>query len=237
MSNIYCRTLSVTGFEGALHGMRAPMQSYEKSDSHYGCDDNQCDHCIEDCLNYNKDKNCTIGENDMKLAKKLIKGGSEHSKFRRMIHVQVEIAMPRYFWSEFDTYKVGTVANSESTMHKLLNNDRKITIDQFYIGKNKKYSNLIYAFIDRTIDTLEYLRYKYKSNDNYFTKDELLTIAKRILPESFIQVRTVDLNYENLANIYKQRVKTPHRLKEEWIDAFGKWVETLPYAKELIIGE
>lgn len=234
MGEIYCRTLNVMGMEGAFHGMRAPMQSYNKNDSYYSV----CNGCYKSCLDYYNCINYIIGENDMKLTKKLINGGSEHSKFRRMIHVQVEIAMPRYWWSEFDTYKIGTVANSESTMHKLLNNNNPITMDQFYTGKNQKISDYTHILIDQTVKNLEYLRSIYKSdntNSKDHTKTELLTIAKRILPESFIQVRIVDLNYENLSNIYKQRVKTPHRLKEEWVDTFGQWVKTLPYANMLII--
>lgn len=220
MGKIGFKTLEVSGFIGALHGMRAPMQSYHLNDS------------------FVDDTYIAIGEKDMNLAQRLISGGTEHSKFRRMIHVQVEIAMPRYWWSEADTYKVATAANSESTMHKLLNNKFPITEEQFYFGEDPEIAQYVKEKTALIIEELEDLRQQYKGlKETKFTQIQLLTIAKRILPENFIQVRTWDGNYETLANIYKQRVKMPHRLKEEWVDCFGSWVKTLPYAKELITGE
>lgn len=220
MGEIYIKTISVSGFEGAMMGMRAPMQSYARTDSMF--------------IDF-----CNIGSNDMNLAQRLIKGGTEHSKFRRMIHVQAEVAMPRYIWSEWDTYKIATVSNSESTMHKLLNNDESITKDQFYFGNNKAEEHkLVEAITQPVIDELENLRLQYKRiKPSVYNTSELLVIAKRVLPECFIQKRVWDADYETIANMYNQRVKHPHRLKEEWVECFGKWVESLPYAKQLIIGE
>lgn len=220
MGKISINTISVSGFEGAMRGMRAPMQSYAKSDSMF--------------IDF-----CNVGSNDMDLAKRLIKGGAEHSKYRRMIHVQAEIAMPRYVWSEWDTYKIATVSNSESTMHKLLNNNEPITEEQFYFGEGDNfYTQFVKESISHNIDELENLRQQYKGiNSTCLDKNKMLVMAKRILPECFIQKRVWDADYETIANMYNQRVRHPHRLKEEWVDCFGKWVESLPYAKELIIGD
>ena len=223
MGKISINTISGSGLKGAFQGMRAPMMSYDKSDSGYD----------------EKARCFVIGEKDMDLAKRLISGGSEHSKFRRMIHVQAQFSLPRYILSELDTYKISTVSNSESTMHRLLNTDKPITEEQFYFGDPNSATYSVTRFISLPIlEELEGLRQQYKGiQPTIFTKVELLTMAKRILPESFIQTRVWDADYETLANIYNQRVKHPHRLKEEWVDCFGSWVESLPNAKELIIGD
>lgn len=245
MGKIGIKTLDVSGFIGAFHGMRAPMQSYHLSDSKFGeeCDCEEC--AINDLVGMDKSQLChwgqvctSIGEKDMDLAKRLIKGGNEHAKFRRMIHVQAEISMPRYWWSEQDTYKIATTANSESTMHKLLNNNNPITEEQFYFGEDSLVAEEVKKEVMPVIEKLEDYRQQYKGlKPTKFTKNQLLVIAKRILPECFIQTRTWDGTYQTLYEEYRQRVKTPHRLKEEWIDTLGKWIETLPYAKELIIGD
>lgn len=221
MGKIGFKTLEVSGFVGAFHGMRAPMQSYHLSDSEF-----------------NDKGNPLIGEKDMNLAMRLNNGGNEHSKYRRMIHVQVEISMPRYWWSEMDTYKVATTANSESTMHKLLNNDNPITEDQFYFGKDELVANYVREKTMDAINELENLRQQYKGlKETKFTKNQLLTIAKRILPECFIQTRTYDCSYQTVYEQVRQRVKIPHRLREEWVECFGKWVDSLPYTEELIKGD
>ena len=178
-----------------------------------------------------------LGEKDLVLAKKLIKSGSEHCKFRRDIHVQAIVSMPRYVWSEFDTYKIATVSNSESTMHKLLNNKKPITIEQFYLGKDEAVVDYIDKDILETIEKLEHMRQVYTGeieNDISLNKNQMLCAAKRILPENFIQTRVFDFSYETIAQMYKQRVKNPHRLKEEWVECFGNWAETLLYADDLI---
>lgn len=211
----------VWGFGHALRGMRNPLESWEKSDSHpEGCT------TVPKCYISTRYK---IGENDLKLAQKLILAGGEHSKFMRMIHVAVDTDMPRYWWSEADTYHFNT-KNSCSTMHKLLNNTNPITLDMFIICEEDK------LWWENTIARLEALRAEYKyiqsTTKNVSEMDRLLVRAKRMLPEGFLQMRTWDTTYAELRNMYFQR--RHHRLKEEWIDTFCKWVESLPYAKELI---
>lgn len=203
----------VFNLEGAIRGMRNPLNSWDKSDSYY-------DH----------GNNFNIGKNDLKLAQKLIKGGGEHSKFMRMIHVCADIDMPRYWWSEADTYHFNT-KNSCSTMHKLLNNNNPITIDTFVICEEDR------EWWELTVNKLESMRQEYKEIQST-TKDSrqmnrLLVRAKRMLPEGFLQMRTFDTNYAELRNMYFQRKL--HRLQEEWNETFCKWVESLPYAKELIM--
>lgn len=207
------KNTEVYGFEAALRGMRNPLNSWGNSDSYYNKENNQY----------------VIGNNDMKLAQSLIKSGSEHCKFLRMIHVSADFDMPRYFWSEFDTYHYNT-KNSCSTMHKLLNNDNPITLDMFATCDEDEY------IWNEIIVRLEELRLEYKeiqsTTKNVKEMNRLLLRAKRLLPEGMLQMRTVDTNYAELRNMYFQRRN--HRLHEEWIDTFCKWVKSLPYAKELI---
>lgn len=203
----------VWGFEHAIRGMRNPLNSWDKSDSYWDFPEHP-DRYI-------------IGENDLKLAQKLLKGGSEHSKFMRMIHVAVDIDMPRYWWSEADTYHFNS-KNSCSTMHKLLNNNNPITMDLFVVCEEDK------EWWELTVDKLEKMRQEYKmENTTRESKERLLVRAKRMLPEGFLQMRTFDTNYAELRNMYFQR--RHHRLKEEWIDIFCKWVKSLPYAEKLIM--
>lgn len=218
----------VWGFKHALHGMRNPMNSWNKNDSYesYQWDEGKCG-LPDDCDGNSNQFH--IGNNDMELAQNLIKGGTEHSKFLRMIHVAVDVDMPRYWWSEADTYHFNT-KNSCSTMHKLLNNINPITLDLFVICDEDK------DWWELTIDKLENMRQEFKKIQKT-TKDasqmnRLLVRAKRMLPEGFLQMRTWDTNYAELRNMYFQR--KDHRLKEEWQDVFCSWVESLPYAKELI---
>lgn len=180
-----------------------------------------------------------IGPKDMKLAQRLIKAGSEHRKFMRQIFVSVDITAPLYWWKEFDTYKVGTVANSTSTMHKITS--KPITLDCFemddyvdsldWIGASTEECVNCYdskKTILRLIDMLEGLRLKYLETKDIRYWKELI----RWLPESWLQTRTVTMNYENLFSIVFHRGY--HKLKAEWCDGFIKWCTTLPYAKELI---
>ena len=211
----------VWGFNHALRGMRNALESWEKSDSGYNpvtfppCNDTRIEY--------------VIGENDMRLAQTLIRAGGEHSKFMRMIHIAVDTDMPRYWWSEADTYHFNT-KNSCSTMHKLLNNTKPITLDMFVICEEDR------LWWENTIAELEMLRVEYKkiqkTTKDSKAMDRLLVRAKRMLPEGFLQMRTWDTNYAEVRNMYFQR--RYHRLKEEWIDTFCNWVESLPYAKELI---
>ena len=220
-------TIEVSGWEGAFRGMRNPLNSWAKKDSSY-----KSESSWSNGVWYHE---YIIGENDMKLAKTLISSGPEHAKFLRMLHVQVNVDMPRYWWSEADTYHFGT-KNSCSTMHRLLNNANPITEDMFLVCEEDK------DVLAVVVAKLETLRIKYKEiQKNVFAADKqkrldrLLLRAKRILPEGFYQMRTWDTNYAELRNMYHQRKH--HRLEEEWQDKFCRWVESLPYAKEFIIGE
>ena len=222
----------VWGFEHAIRGMRNPLESWDKSDS--GCK-LYCSVegvCVEKPCSYDNCNGCTtteymIGKNDLELMQKLIKAGSEHRKFLRQIFVSVDITAPLYFFKELDTYKVGTVANSTSTMHKLASTP--ITIDCFEMGD---FTPLIDNFkIDlswRTVVSyLEQLRQKYNETKDKRYWKELI----RLLPESWLQKRTITMNYENILNMYQQRKN--HKLTE-WSKSFCDWVKTLPYAEELI---
>lgn len=225
----------VFNFKGALRGMRNPMNSWDKSDSNCiegmrcsKCPDNQkCDFYFSErgTGKIYRGENY-IGENDLKLAQSLILAGSEHSKFMRMIHVCVDVDMPRYWWSEEDTYHFNT-KNSCSTIHKLLNNVNPITRDLFIVCEEDL------DIVDLVIERLEKLRIEFKQSKDGVCKNRLLVRAKRLLMEGFLQMRTLDTTYAELRNEYLQRKN--HRLKEEWQDAFCKWVESLPYAKELIM--
>ena len=230
------KNTEVWGFKHALRGMRNAMESWDKSDSGIckgGDDGIGCSNCaIQDKCKHSYDKEFKIGKKDMELAKTLLRAGDADSKFMRMIHVAVDTDMPRYWWSEADTYHFNT-KNSCSTMHKLLNRNEPITFKMFVTCDED-----VDWWID-TIAKLEKLRQEYKhiqatTKDNK-AMDRLLVRAKRMLPEGFLQMRTWDTNYAELRNIYFQR--RHHRLKEEWINTFCKWMESLPYAEELIMYE
>ena len=241
----------VWGFEHSLRGMRNPKNSWNRSDSHYGCDEiMNCNTCRtgqeEGCFNL-KNK-YIIGENDMKLAQILIKSGNEHRKFMRQIFVSVDITAPLYWWKEFDTYKVGTVANSTSTMHKITS--QPITLDCFEIDDYEKdlkcletYDSDIevdYSTVDfevyKFINFLENLRQKYlETKDKRYWKELI-----RWLPESWLQKRTVTMTYENLLAMCSKGQRRFHKLNE-WsgqdnsnVPNFISWARTLPYAQELI---
>ena len=222
----------VWGFEHAIRGMRNPLESWDKSDS--GCK-LYCSVegvCVEKPCSYDNCNGCTtteymIGKNDLELMQKLIKAGSEHRKFLRQIFVSVDITAPLYFFKELDTYKVGTVANSTSTMHKLASTP--ITIDCFEMGDFTPFiDNFKIDLSWRTVVSyLEQLRQKYNETKDKRYWKELI----RLLPESWLQKRTITMNYENILNMYRQRKN--HKLTE-WSKSFCDWVKTLPYAEELI---
>lgn len=214
----------VMNLEGAFRGMRNPMDSWDKSDSSYCEFEGECsDLCLANCPLNISECYC-ICENDMKLARSLVKGGSEHRKFMRQIMVSVDITAPRYWWSEFDTYYVGVTKNSCSTMHKL--KSYPITLDMFAIDDNATED----AYLNIMIAHLEGLRQKYNE-----TKDmKWFRLLKQELPESFLQKRTITLNYENLFSMVHQR--DHHRLTE-WSVDFINWVKSLPYTEELIFSE
>ncbi len=212
----------VFNFVGALRGMRNPKESWDKSDSGYVPVDNAP-------LNYRE----VIGENDLALAQELIRAGNEHRKFMRQIFVCVDITAPLYWWKEFDTYKVGTVANSTSTMHKLASTP--ITLDCFEMddfeevieGKAFSYSAEVYW--RNTVKHLEELRELYVRTKDIRLWKELI----RELPESWLQKRTVTFDYENLLAICSKGQRRFHKLTE-WSTAFISWARKLPYAQELI---
>ena len=228
------KNTKVWGFEHSLRGMRNPKDSWSKSDSgeiywngEWKTDDEKIrNYLTEYGVNY------LIGEADLKLAQTLIKAGGEHSKFMRMIHIGVDIDMPRYWWSEADTYHFH-VKNSCSTMHKLLNNVNPITMDAFATCEED------IDWWKDTVNKLESMRQEYKeiqkTTKDHEKMNRLLVRAKRMLPEGFEQMRTFDTNYAEVRNMYFQR--RHHQLKEEWVDTFCNWVESLPYANELIMYE
>lgn len=240
----------VWGFEHSLRGMRNPKNSWHKSDSYYGCDDKTyCDKCYDVrqfCVGYKNKDNYIIGANDMKLAQTLIKAGNEHRKFMRQIFVSVDITAPLYWWKEFDTYKVGTVANSTSTMHKLATTP--ITLDCFEIDDYDRNLSLadnpndddgldnISTFEEDVIYVLENIRQKYlETKDKRYWKELI-----RWLPESWLQKRTVTMTYENLLAMCSKGQRRFHKLNE-WsgqdnsnVPNLISWARTLPYAQELI---
>ena len=239
-------SIRVYNFEGALHGMRNPMNSWTKSDSAFGIgyiDEVQNkaksinpllshkDYAVN--VNYRDaiEEYAIIGPNDMALAQRLILAGNEHRKFMRQIFVTVDITAPLYFLKEFDTYKINTVANSTSTMHKLASTP--ITLDCFEIDDyEREYADLSDQGIDTSliIDYLETLRLQYLATQDKRYWKELI----RWLPEGWLQTRTVTMNYENLRNIYFQRRN--HKLTE-WSVSFINFIKSLPYAEQLIMYE
>lgn len=221
------------GWETAIRGMRNPYESWGKSDSCY------CSECLCDCCRYdieNEQNNCasdySIGPNDHALMMKLVSAGPDHSKFMRMITVTADVTAPLYWWKEADTYKVGTVANSCSTMHKI--HDKEFALDDFsheHLGESAVLCLL------KTIKLMNAYRKCFVDYDkphdppHKLPKKEYWWQLIQILPSSYNQRRTIQLNYAVLRNIYHAR--KDHKL-DEWRD-FCKWIEGLPYS-ELITG-
>ena len=218
---------SVYNIYNAILGARNPMNSWNKSDSVFN--------------GFNgKIENTTIGKNDLELMQRLIKAGSEHRKFLRQIFISVDITAPLFWWKEFDTSKVGTVANSTSTMHKLASTP--ITIDCFEMGD---FENLqfvgedvfggrcqkdISSMWEHLIIYLEELRKLYnETKDKRYWKEVI-----RLLPESWLQKRTITMNYENVLNMISHR---SHHKLTEWSIDFINWCKSLPYANELLFLE
>lgn len=198
---------SVMNFDNAMRGARNPMNSWARYDS-----------------KFDEDGNFVFGENDLSLAKRLCSAGTDHRKFIRMIFVSVDITAPLYWWKEYDTYKVGTVANSTSTMHKITS--KPFELSDFSVDHMNDQG---IKAMEKLIETLEDLRLRFVE-----TKDkELWYTIIQLLPSSYNQMRTCTLNYENLVNIYYARRN--HKLSE-WHD-FCDWAKALPYFEELFITE
>ena len=220
---IKIENVEVFGWEAAIRGMRNPMNSWAKSDSKVlTCECEQWPHNIKKSFD-------EVGPNDLDLMKRLRNAGTDHRKFMRMITVYVDILAPLYWWKEFDTYKVGTVANSCSTMHKIT--EKEFVLDDFsheHLGdKEKQILLTIVEAMNESRDAFVTWNEDYKHD-----KKDYWWQMIQLLPSSYNQRRTVMLNYEVLANMYKSR--KDHKL-DEWRD-FCKWIKTLPYS-ELITGE
>ena len=196
---------SVMNFEGAIRGARNPLSSWDRIDSYY-----------------DENGNYVLGENDLSLAKRLCKAGSDHRKFIRQILVSVDITAPLYWWKEFDTYKVATVANSTSTMHKI--HSKKFETEDFSCDCLTEGGM---KMLESMIEYLEECRNQFiETKDKKYWLDMI-----QLLPESYNQKRTITMNYENLLNMYYARRN--HKLAE-W-HVYCDWILTLPYTKELFL--
>lgn len=210
--------IEVFGWEAAIRGMRNSWGSHEKSDSEY--------------IRYDPDTRCIlsrykIGPNDLALMKQLAGAGASHAKYRRYINVTVDITAPLYWWKEFDTYKVGTVANSESTMHTIMR-------DEFYIEdfSNEHLDEEALMQLSTFVRKLNYWRKEYLMTEHPAIKKRIWYRIIQLLPSSFNQKRTVQLNYEVLAHIWKDRKN--HKL-DEWREGFCKeFIQTLPYSEGIV---
>lgn len=244
----------VMGWEAAIRGMRNPKNSWEKGDSGYGCDRRLnymnipchnrgmckgCDMPIEADCRDSMNREFIIGSNDLDLMTRLRNAGTDHRKFMRMITVYLDITAPLYWWKEFDTYKVGTVANSCSTMHKIADKEFEegdFSVEHLFDAESEGIEfPIIYGeehspiwSLHMTVMMLNFYREKYLETQDKKYWWQMI----QLLPSSYNQRRTVMLNYEVLANIYKSRRN--HKL-DEW-HTFCDWIETLPYS-ELITGE
>ena len=197
--------VSVMNLENAMRGARNPLNSWARSDSYY-----------------NENHEYILGENDLGLAKRLCKAGSDHRKFIRQIIVSIDITAPLYWWKEYDTYKVATVANSTSTMHKI--HSKPFELDDFSCDHMTPDT---LQFMQTVVDQLEVIRNRYMEDKDKKHWYDLI----QLLPSSYNQLRTCTLNYETLTNIYFAR---KHHKLDEW-HTFCDFIETLPYAKELIL--
>lgn len=198
---------SVMNFENAVRGARNPMNSWHRMDSHT-----------------EPDGTFIFGPNDLGLAKRLARAGSDHRKYLRMIFVSVDVTAPLYWWKEYDTYKVATVANSTSTMHKI--HSKPFSMDDFSCDHMTPDT---LSFMKTIVSRLEEIRKRFletKSKDDWYDMIQLL-------PSSYQQMRTLTLNYETLIHIYHAR--NNHKL-QEW-HTFCGWIKSLPYAEDLIIME
>lgn len=201
------KNTSVMNFENAIRGARNPMNSWGRMDSHT-----------------EPDGSFVFGPNDLDLAMRLAKAGSDHRKYLRMVFVSVDVTAPLYWWKEYDTYKVATVANSTSTMHKI--HSKPFSMDDFSCDHMTDGTK---KFMETVVAELENIRLRFKETKS---KDDWYDMIQ-LLPSSYNQMRTCTFNYETLINIYRARKN--HKLAE-W-HTFCDWVETLPYAEQLITFE
>ena len=201
------KNTSVMNFENAIRGARNPMNSWGRMDSHT-----------------EPDGNFVFGPNDLDLAMRLAKAGSDHRKYLRMVFVSVDVSAPLYWWKEYDTYKVATVANSTSTMHKI--HSKPFSMDDFSCDHMTDGTK---KFMETVVAELENIRLRFKETKS---KDDWYDMIQ-LLPSSYNQMRTCTFNYETLINIYRARKN--HKLAE-W-HTFCDWIETLPYAEQLITFE
>ena len=209
---IKIENVDVCGWKAAIRGMRNPMNSWDKSDS------KEYENWVAGGIEFE------VGDNDLKLMKTLSKSGDDHGKFLRMINVTLDITAPLYWWKEFDTYKVGTVANSCSTMHKI--HAKEFELDDF---SHEHLDEMTLDWLSGTIDILNNRRSLFlMTKDKDYWWEMIQT-----LPSSYNQKRTVQLNYQVLKNMYLAR---KHHKLDEWRE-FCEWCETLPYFKELVLDE
>lgn len=201
------KNTSVMNFENAIRGARNPMNSWGRMDSHT-----------------EPDGSFVFGPNDLDLAMRLAKAGSDHRKYLRMVFVSVDVTAPLYWWKEYDTYKVATVANSTSTMHKI--HSKPFSMDDFSCDHMTDGTK---KFMETVVAELENIRLRFKETKS---KDDWYDMIQ-LLPSSYNQMRTCTFNYETLTNIYRARKN--HKLAE-W-HTFCDWIETLPYAEQLITFE
>ena len=201
------KNTSVMNFENAIHGARNPMNSWGRMDSHT-----------------EPDGSFVFGPNDLDLAMRLAKAGSDHRKYLRMIFVSVDVTAPLYWWKEYDTYKVATVANSTSTMHKI--HSKPFSMDDFSCDHMTDGTK---KFMETVVAELENIRLRFKETKS---KEDWYDMIQ-LLPSSYNQMRTCTFNYETLINIYRARKN--HKLAE-W-HTFCDWIKTLPYAEQLITFE
>lgn len=224
--------VEVMGMRKAIKGMRNALNSWDKSDSGFfqcGCPNVGTTWCGEyghhchtgDCHTCPM-RGYDMGKADMDLAKRLIKAGSPDRKFMRMIHVQADVTAPFYWWKEYDTYKVGTTANSCSTMHTI--HKRDLTVDDF--SHDRLDDDIVYNYLKPIIEGLNLFRAQYNNSKDKKYWNQMI----QLLPSSFNQMRTIDLSYETLFSIYHQRKN--HKL-DEW-HQFCDWILTLPYMREFI---
>ena len=238
---IKIENVEVVGLDHAIRGMRNPMNSWDKSDSGTCTDYNnrglcqQYEDCFKECprMGYDEEE-FILGPNDLDLANRLAKGGPVHAKYRRMMVVYLDITAPLYWWKEFDTYKVGTVANSCSTMHKI--HDKEFELDDFSCEHLDIRTTKL---LKDTIDMLNEYRHLYVDYDaddfevkGCPSKKDIWWQMIQLLPSSYNQRRTIMMNYEVLVGMYRDRKN--HKL-DEWRE-LCKWIESLPYS-EIITGE